>query len=249
MHLAIVSSVIAFLLKRPLGIKAAAILGAVFILLYTALVGAQPSLERAALMYLLGTLTVLGAFPRRAFALLALAFVIQICINPASGNSVSFILSYLALAGIFVLGEPVNGLFRGILPDALSQPLAASLGAFMATAAVSAVFFGVLYPVGIIAGLVIVPLTTVLMIAAMIYLAAAFLLPPLTGPLETALSLLYGALSRIVGWAGQVPGIEAANHQGVQGVLIASIVVSIALVSASKRRSERRRRLGPFATA
>jgi competence protein ComEC len=246
MHLAIVSSVIAFLLKKPLGIKAAAILGAVFILLYTALVGVQPSLERAALMYLLGTLTILGAFPRRASALLALAFVIQICINPASGDSISFILSYLALAGILALGEPVKGLFRGVLPDALSRPLSASLGAFIATAAVSAVFFGVLYPVGIIAGLVVVPLTTVFMVAAMAYLAAAFLLPPLTGPLGTALSFLYEALSRIVGWAGRVPDVEAANPHAV---LIASIAVSLVLVSAMKHRSERGRRLVPFAAA
>jgi competence protein ComEC len=246
MHLAVVSAVIAFLLKKPLGLKAAAILGAVFILLYTGLVGSQPSLERAALMYLLGTLAVLGAFPRRPAVLLALAFVIQICRSPASGDSLSFILSYLALAGILSLGGSVHGLLRGIAPEALSGPLAASAGAFIASAWVSAVFFGILRPVGIIAGLVIVPLTTVFMIFAMAYLGAASLLPLLAAPLGSVLSLLYGVLFRIAELSGRVPGLEVSNPHAVLAV---TLLVSAALILAWKRRSEKGNRLAPFAAA
>jgi competence protein ComEC len=246
MHLAIVSAVIAFLLKKPLGMKAAAVLGAFFILLYAGLVGALPSLERAVLMYLLGTLAVLSFFPRRPAVLLALAFLIQISLKPASGENLSFMLSYLALAGILALGEPLHGLFRGILPEALSRPLSASLGAFIATAAVTAAFFGVLRPVGIIAGIAIVPLTMVFMIFAMAYLAAAFLLPPLTVPLGGILSFLYEVLSRLSGWAGRVPGIAVSNPQVVLAV---SVLVSAVLVLAWKFRSERGRRLVPFAAA
>ena len=44
LHLAIVSGIAAFLLNRLLGLKAAAIAGALFIFFYAALVGAQPSL-------------------------------------------------------------------------------------------------------------------------------------------------------------------------------------------------------------
>jgi competence protein ComEC len=246
MHLAVVSAVIAFLLRKPLGLKAAAILGAVFILLYAGLVGPLPSLERAVLMYLLGTLAVLGAFPRRPAVLLALAFVIQICRSPASGTSLSFILSYLALAGILVLGGPLHGLFRGIAPEVLSRPLSASIGAFIATAGITAAVFGVLRPVGILAGLAILPLTTVFMIFALACLAAAFLLPPLAAPLGTVLSLLYGVLSRIAGLAGGVPGIGVSNPLAV---LAASLLVSAALLLAWKRRSEKGNRIAPFAAA
>ncbi|MDR3130611.1 MAG: ComEC/Rec2 family competence protein [Treponema sp.] len=244
-HLAVVSALIAFLLKKPLGLKAAAILGAALILLYAGLVGPLPSLGRAVIMYLLGTLAVLGAFPRRPAVLLALAFVIQLCLSPASGSSLSFILSYLALAGILALGEPVHGLL-GMTPEVLSRPLAASVGAFIATAGVSAAFFGVLRPVGIIAGLVIVPLTTVFMILAMSYLGAAFLFPLLAGPLGTALSLLYQALSWIADMAGQVPGIETSSPLPV---LAASLLVSAALILVWKLRSEKGNRLAPFAAA
>jgi competence protein ComEC len=244
MHLALVSAVIAFLLRKPLGIPAAAVLGAVFILLYAGLVGALPSLERAVLMYLLGTLAVLGAFPRRPAVLLALAFLIQLCRTPASGENLSFMLSYLALAGILALDEPLRQLFSGILPEALSRPLAASTGAFIATAGVSAAFFGVLRPVGILAGLIIVPLTLGFMIFAMVYLAAAFLLPPLIGPAGAVLSLLYEAVARLSGWAGQVPGIGVSNPSII---LAASAALSAVLVLAGKIRSERGRRLAPFA--
>jgi competence protein ComEC len=198
-------------------------------------------------MYLLGTLAVLGAFPRRPVVLLALAFVIQICLKPASGDSLSFMLSYLALAGILALGDPLHDLFRGLLPEVLSLPLAASIGAFIATAGINAASFDILRPVGILAGLVITPLTGVFMIAAMMYLAAAFLPFPLIAPLlGRALSLLYEVLSRIAGWAGQVPGLEVSNPRMV---LAASIAVSAALVLFWKRRSEKGRRLVPFAAA
>ncbi|MDR1596295.1 MAG: ComEC/Rec2 family competence protein, partial [Treponema sp.] len=58
MHLAVLSSVIAFLLRRFLGLKASVAAGAAFILLYVFLVGPQPSLLRAAVMYLIGVFAV-----------------------------------------------------------------------------------------------------------------------------------------------------------------------------------------------
>jgi competence protein ComEC len=246
MHLAIVSSVIAFLLKKPLGLQAGAVLGALFIVLYVYLVGAQPSLERAAIMYLLGALAVLGSLPRKPLTLLSLAFVIQLVLRPASGDSLSFILSYLALAGILVLGELIHDLLRGILPAFLSQSVSASVGAFIATSAVMAGFFGVLQPVGIPAGLFIVPLTTVFMIGAMAYLALSLLLPPLAALSGVFLSLLYDLLQRIVQWAGMTPGIRASNSLAVLGI---AVLIAAALVLVWKHRSEAERRLAPFSLA
>jgi len=65
MHLAILAALITFLLKKPLGLKASAICGAAIILLYCFLVGSMPSLNRAAMMYILGVLTVIGALPKK----------------------------------------------------------------------------------------------------------------------------------------------------------------------------------------
>ncbi|MDR0374803.1 MAG: ComEC/Rec2 family competence protein [Treponema sp.] len=230
MHLAVVSAVIAFFLKKPLGLKVAALLGAIFITGYIFLVGDMPSLNRSAIMYLLGTATLLFSLPNNTLSILGMAFIIQIIMQPASGASLSFILSYLALAGILALSEPVYALFRGKLPDFLGQSLAASIAAFLATAGVSATFFGVINPFGVIAGLVVVPLTTVFMLGSMLTLALAFTAPVALTWVGAALSIFYQGLERVVSWAAIPPGVKA--HPAP--VLLASLAI-IALVFGVQR--------------
>jgi competence protein ComEC len=243
MHLAIVSGLIAFLLRRPLGLHAAALLGACFIILYVYLVGVQPSLERAAIMYLLGTLAVLGALPRKPVSLLGMTFLLQILIRPESGDSPSFILSYLALGGILIPGEAIRNLWQGRLPKVFSEPLAASVGAFIATAGVSVFSFGMLRPIGIIAGILVVPLTTIFMIAAMLWLGLGGLFPILAPPVRFVLSGIYGILSRLVNAAGGVPGIGVARPGLILGL---SLVSAGILLWVSRRDTKRRIRLAPF---
>jgi competence protein ComEC len=223
MHLALVSSVIAFFLKKPFGVKVAAIIGVVFILLYVFLVGVQPSLTRAAIMYVLGAVSIIFAFPLSPGLLLGLSFIIQILTQPASGDSsVSFTLSYLALAGILTLGQGIMRLFRGYLPDFAASPLSASLGAFLATMAVSILFFGSLRPIGIIAGLVMIPLTTVFMIGAMAYLAILFVIPALAAFIRQGLSIVYFTIERIVFLSGKTPEILFSD---IQISIIISIII------------------------
>ncbi|GMO47097.1 MAG: ComEC/Rec2 family competence protein [Termitinemataceae bacterium] len=207
MHLAIVSALLAFLLKRPLGLKLSAIIGAVFIVLYVYLVGAQPSLTRAAIMYLLGSAAVLGAFKTNAALLLAAAFLIQINFGASAGDSISFLLSYGALAGILTLGGTFAFLFRGKLPQLLASPLSASLGAFTATMALTIGFFGELRIVGIFAGLILAPLTTVFMIGSIAYLFFCAVLPMLNVPISFMLNIIYSALEKIAFFAGRFPAI------------------------------------------
>jgi competence protein ComEC len=205
MHLAVVSSIIAFALKKPLGMKAAAALGSCFILLYVYLVGAAPSLSRAALMYIIGAVAIVFSFPKNALQLLALSFIAQIIIDPLSGTSISFILSYLALAGILILGGRIEFFTRGKLPPFLSEPLSISLGAFLATISVTVFFFGELRFTGIAAGLIMAPLTTLFMMLSIAYIPLHFIFPPLNIPLGWALSVLYKLLEKIATLAGSAP--------------------------------------------
>jgi competence protein ComEC len=131
---------------------------------------------------------------------------LQIIISPSEGNSVSFILSYSALAGILLIGQPLYSLFLGKAPDFILQPLTASCGAFLATAGITSFTFGVLAPAGIIIGLALVPLTTVFMIGSMIWLALDFL--SLSFVLSMPLSLLYRLMEKIVSLAGIVPRVS-----------------------------------------
>jgi competence protein ComEC len=227
MHLAIISALIAFFLRRPLGLKAAAVLGALFIFFYVFLVGPQPSLIRSAVMYLLGTLAVLGALPKSPGILLGLSFLVQISLWPDSGLSISFILSYLALGGILTVGAALDKMLRGKIPEILLQPLSASLGAFLATAGVTAFFFGTLRPAGIGAGLIIVPLTTIFMILSLAWLALGLFFPPLAALLGRGLSLLYGLMDSLISLAAEVPGIPASRPFWILGLSLGFSVLVI----------------------
>ncbi|MDR2159754.1 MAG: ComEC/Rec2 family competence protein [Treponema sp.] len=243
MHLALVSAVVTLLLKRPLGLRAAALAGAAFILFYVFLTGVQPSLERAAIMYLLGTLAVLGAMRRDPLNLLGLSFLLQILLRPWSATGVSFILSYLALAGILVTGESIAGIFRGKIPAMVLRPLAASVGAFVATMPVSVFFFGILRPVGIAAGLIIVPLTSLFMILSMVWFVVILTVPVLAGPFGAVLSLLYRILSRVVVLAARFPPLSGI---GTVPAVLVSIGLSVFLILLDQRLRHFRNRLDPF---
>jgi competence protein ComEC len=206
MHLAVIAGVISLALKRLLGLKAAAIAGMIGILCYVYLVGNLPSLRRAAIMYVLGTAAVLGMLPKKGDSLLGLSFLIQICLNSQDGRSVSFMLSYLALFGMLFMGNAALHAAPGVLPRFVAAPLAASFGAFMATAPVVALFFQVLRPFGIITGLAVVPLTSLFMLGSIAALAFDALLPvPVFG---VVLSGLYAILEQLVRCGARFPGVS-----------------------------------------
>jgi len=243
MHLAIIVSLISFFLKKPLGLRAAAITGAVIIIAYCFIVGPLPSLNRAALMYLLGVVAVLGMLKRDMLSLLCMAFLIQIFVTPAAGFSLSFILSYLALAGILVIGKAINGAFMGKIPVLLLQPLSASLGAFIATAGVSAWAFNDLRPVGILAGLALAPLATVFMVLSIAWLGLDFIFPVLSSLLGKVLSLLYWLMEKIAALAAAAPGIKANPFL----VIILSLLITVTILWLDRRRRITAGRLEPFA--
>jgi competence protein ComEC len=240
MHLAIIAALISFLLKKPLGLKASAITGAVIIILYCLLVGPMPSLNRAALMYVLGVFAILGALPKKAMSILSFSFLIQIIVTPAAGNTLSFILSYLALLGILITGQTLSSLLSGKIPDFILQPLSLSVGAFLITSGICSFTFGIIAPVGIIAGLVIVPLTTVFMIGSMIWLILDFI--SISFLLNFPLYIIYKLMEITASIAGNVPGISANPVL----VLVISIILIIIIYALEYKRKEALLRSEPF---
>jgi competence protein ComEC len=243
MHLAVLVALISFLLKRPLGLRASAMSGALIILAYCYIVGPLPSLNRAALMYLLGVIAVLGMLKKDPLLLLCMAFLVQLALTPRAGLSLSFILSYLALAGILIIGEPLNGIFKGKIPAVLLVSLSASLGAFIITSGVTAWFFGTLRPVGILASMILTPLTTVFMIGSMIWLALNLISPPVSLLLGYPLSWLYRLMERTAFAAAKMPGITASPAL----VISLSLLIMAAILFFDHRRRLAANRLEPFA--
>jgi competence protein ComEC len=248
MHLAIISGVLAFFLRKPLGIRWASLTGAAFVVFYIFVAGPLPSLVRAGIMYLIGAFALWGLLKTKAFSILCMAFVIQLIFQSESGISLAFILSYLALAGILTLGETARALFRGRLPEVLSGGLSASIGAFVFTAPVVAYYFASLKPVGILACLVITPITSLFMVLSLFALAAAFLPVPLWNFFDIALSFVYRLLEFTVRTIGRVPGITFASDQfrSTVYVLFFSILVWVLFLFLRKLDSSYRDSIASF---
>ena len=208
MHLAVLTALISLLLKRAFGLRIAAITGALIIIVYCFLVGPFPSLNRSALMYLLGVMAVLGMLKREPFSLLCLAFIIQLIVTPQAGFSISFMLSYLALAGIVITGGMLGRIFKGKIPNLLLFPLSASIGAFIATAGVTVNYFDILRPVGLVAGIVLAPLATPFMVGSILWLVLDLISPVISSVLDWPLSLLYILMEKTASLAAFVPGFK-----------------------------------------
>jgi competence protein ComEC len=243
MHLAILSGILAFLIRKPLGIRLASLAGAIFVLLYVFVAGSQPSLVRAAIMYFIGTVAVWGLLKTRPLSLLCMAFIVQLLFQSETGVSLSFILSYLALLGILTLGEVVRDLFRGRLPEVLGAGISASIGAFVFSAPVVALYFGSVRPVGILAALVAAPLASVFMVLSLAALAASFLPFPFWNFFDFILSRIYRLLESFVNLAGRVPGFSASNSAIV---LIFSILFCFLIYFIHKRDTRSRNSVAPF---
>ena len=243
MHLAILSGILAFLIRKPLGIRWASLAGAVFVLLYVFVAGSQPSLVRAAIMYMIGTFAIWGLLKPRPLSLLCMAFIIQLLFQSETGVSLSFILSYLALLGILTLGEAARDLFRGRLPEFLGAGLSASIGAFVFTAPVVALYFASVRPIGILAGLIAAPVASVFMILSLAALAASFLPFPVWNIFDFILTWVYRLLESLVSIAGRVPGFPASNPVAV---LIFSLLFCILIYFLHVRNRRYRNSIASF---
>jgi competence protein ComEC len=243
MHLAIMSGILAFLIRKPLGIRWASLAGAAFVFLYVFIAGSQPSLVRAAIMYLIGTFMVWGLLKARPLVLLCMAFIIQLLFQSETGISLSFILSYLALLGILTLGEAVRDLFRGRLPEILGACLSASIGAFVLTAPVVAFYFDSVRPIGILAGLIAAPIASVFMVLSLLALAASFLPFPLWNVFDFILERIYRLLESFVNLAGRVPGFSASNPAAV---MIFSLLFCLLIYFLHVRERRYRNNIAPF---
>ena len=211
-HLGIIAVIFSLLLRPLFGKTPAFWISLLAIGGYLVLVGARPSLLRAALMYALGGGLLRFDIVLEPADLLALVFVILASFQPGGNESLSFQLSFLALFGMLSFSPAIDRALRPYLPPFISAPIAASAAAQLVTAPLLVARFGILHPVGIIASLVITPLITVLMCSGLLFLIVSLLgLPVLERAMMWEIDLVYAAIA----WAGRLfsslPGLRVAS--------------------------------------
>jgi competence protein ComEC len=175
MHLGIAEGFVLLLTKPVLGTRKAYMLTLPLLAAYIWIVGLKPSLLRAGIMYLLMIFRIVGTRRPDTLSLLAISLVLALEIDPDSISTLSFQLSYLALFGIVTIGTYAGRFISSYLPRALSLPLGMSLGAQIATAPIIAGHFGLLYPVGLFASILVSPLIAVYIWSGITFVVISFI--------------------------------------------------------------------------
>jgi competence protein ComEC len=191
-----------------------------FVVAYLILAGFRPSLFRAVVMIVTAAAAALLDRDSRPLNLLALAAVILLLVDPGSVLSLSFQLSFLALAGILVLGPGLERALERALPRMAAAPLAYSMAAQAATAPLLLHHFGSLRPVGILAALPLIPLVTLFIWSGVAYLALAA--TAAGGALAGFLASVHRVLEASVGLFARVPPVYGAAGVTVAAVLLAA---------------------------
>ncbi len=210
--------------------KLHAILILVFIWAYSFITGLPSSVMRAALMF---SLISAGRMFKRSsenYNILAVSAFFQLCINPYEITQIGFLLSYLAVLGIFAFFKPLNDLLD---PDNrlitwVWALLAVSIAAQVATFPLACYYFNMFPVYFLLANLIVVPLASVITyftLPLLVVGAAGLTYQWIAWPLKWSLRLMQGSVEMIQSWPGAV--IEPIILTPGQVILIYVAIVSI----------------------
>lgn len=172
------------------------------IALYVLLVGPLPALVRSAVMGALAILALLAERPPAAANALGWAVILLLLESPGVVLSPAFQLTVTATAGLLFLAPALAESWRGSrMPIWLSQSLAASAGAQLATLPWALPRFYLLSPLAPLLNLPAVPWTGLVLVASLAWTAVALAAPPLAARLLPVLDLLAAPFS----WPARTP--------------------------------------------
>ncbi len=209
MHLSLFSSLAFAFGKKTFGKKAAPYLELFAISVFVWFAGKSPSLFRALLCSFAAIFSgLLKIKAKSPLNLLALVFLIHVCVFPRDIRELSFMLSYGSLAGILAFNEFIAKPLFGAIPSGAANSLAQSLGAQSVSMPICARFFGFLTPAGILASVFVSPMVTIFIYLGLFCILASLLFPfaaPLCGCL---LSFVYKGIKGSVLFFSAIPCLK-----------------------------------------
>src|SRR5208337_2460121 len=178
------------------------------LLFYQFLAGFMPSLLRATVMIITGGIAALMDRDRETINVLALSGIVLLLIDPFQAFTLSFQLSFLALAGILGIGALLQRPLASRLPRFLLVAFAMSAGAQAATLPLVISRFGSYYPSGLVASLLLVPLTTGYLWAGLAWLLLSLVPWPFLHTLVAQVfALFYQVIHACADALARVPGL------------------------------------------
>jgi len=180
---------------------------------YLFLVGPRPSLTRAVIMLCAGGMAYLADRDFNPLNILSLAAAVILIIEPFSLFELSFQLSFLSLLGIILIGGPLAGCAAAYFPGFIRFPLAYSVGAQLMTAPVLLYTFGSVYPIGIPAALLLIPLISLFIWFGIIYLIVSWIPVYFVGQIfALSLHFIYLMISGLTALFSQAPAVTGSGH-------------------------------------
>ncbi len=146
------------------------------IIFFVLFAGHSPSAWRAAIMLILYIFATVTLSHFDGFTSLSVAAFILLAANPFTAFSLSFILSFSAIAGIMLFGKPFSEALNFIRPKALRASLSVTLSAQIFTIPTLSISFGRFPFLALLANLIAVPLVPFIMLSG--YLALIFSFVP-----------------------------------------------------------------------
>ncbi len=223
LHVGLVSGVLLLLAgvaRMPR--RSAAVAAAVGTVGYVAFLGAPHAATRAAVQIVLLLAGRALQRPAQAASLMAAAALVILACDPAAVISPGFQLSFAGVAGILALRRPLLRHLRSAISRAsgraagggsrastavrwITDGVATSLAATLATAPIAAWHFGRVAPVGVFANLAAIPLMGAIIPALALSLLLSLVSQPAGAFVAGAGNALLWALDRIAGAAAGVP--------------------------------------------
>jgi competence protein ComEC len=213
------------------------------IAVYVALAGAEPSIQRAAVMGAAGLIATLsGRRTSRLFALAA-ALLVTLAIDPGIAADIGWQLSFAAVAGIFLLATPIRraiaaGIGGSGVGSALAEGIAVTAAATLATAPLIAFHFETLSTTTLAANLLAMPAVAPAMWLGMASAAAAQVpgLPVELLNLPNALLLAY--IAQLAAWFGRPDWAEVQVSLDGAGLVTAYAALAVACAIALRFRAQ-----------
>jgi competence protein ComEC len=205
------------------------------IAVYVPVAGSGPSIQRAGVMGAAGVLAALaGRRASRLYALL-LALGVTLAIDPGVAADIGWQLSFVAVAGIFVLASPLREAIAarigaGGWRRALAEGAAVTIAATLATAPLIAFHFETLSTTTLVANLLAMPAVAPAMWLGMAS-AAASQVPGLPVEALNGLNaLLLGYVAQVAAWCGRPSWAEVQVRLGGAGLFCSYMALAAAIV-------------------
>ncbi len=224
LHVGIIFLIISFILL-PFGHPIFRfVISIVLIFLYLFITGFSPSLVRAALMLFFFGFCKIMDRDVNPINIICLSAIVILMFSPLSLFSLSFQLSFLSILGIVTLGRWLINYLKGVFPNFIRVPLSFGLGAQIAVGPVLIVNFGVIYPIGIVASLIVVPLVTLfLWLGIPLVLLPTPIFEILVTPVSIVLDFLHYLILLINKFFSSLPGAKIEGMRSIFALLWGAI--------------------------